>query len=92
MALLWPQNLRTSVSARFKVPVPELAWYDSATGLETVLALLDHTQENPDLFRFPDDSGRVHWRSTLIEELEDCKSILTKAAADGLPFHFAIIM
>ena len=74
------------------VALPEAQWYDSADGLKTIEALLNHVSNDPDLFSFPDDPSRANWRSALIEELLDCKSLLTKAAADGLPFHFAIIM
>jgi len=75
-----------------EVSLREPAWYDSASGLKTIQVLLDHIHKHSDSFPFPDDSSRAHWRSDLIEELEDCESLLTNAVADGLPFHFAIIM
>ena len=72
--------------------LPEPVWFDSTAGLETTEALLAEVTESPDLFTFADDPTRSHWRSKLTEELEDCREIQKRAVADGLPFHFAIIM
>jgi hypothetical protein len=73
-------------------PIPDPQWYDAADGLRTVAALLGHVRANPELFAFSDDDSRSHWRSMLIEELDDCQSILSQAANDGSTFHFAIVM
>ncbi len=74
------------------VPLPEPQWYDPAGGLETIELLLDHISKHTDLFTFPNDPSRSHFRAGLIEELENCKSLLTGAMADNRRFHFAIIM
>ncbi len=79
-------------AAEFGVPSKEKTfWHDAAEGLKTVEALLDHISKNSDLFLFANDAARSHWRSDLIEELKNCQSLLTKAAAENRRFHFAII-
>ncbi|MEM7312139.1 MAG: hypothetical protein AAF497_03210 [Planctomycetota bacterium] len=74
------------------IPLPTPQWYDPTIGLATIDALLVHLDENPELFTYPDDASRSHWRSYLLEELNNCKSVLSSAAASGARFHFAILM
>jgi hypothetical protein len=72
--------------------VDEANWFDSREGLAAIEALLEHIRGSPELFRFDDDRARSHWRGDLIEELEDCRSLLTDASGRGRSFHLSVVM
>lgn len=72
--------------------IDDLEWFDPRQGLATVEALLKHIHEHPDLFLFENDSSRSHWRNMLLDELEDCRSVLADAAQEGRSFHLAVLM
>jgi hypothetical protein len=72
--------------------VDEASWFDSHEGLATVEALLEHIRGSPGLFRFDNDRPRSHWRGDLIEELEDCRSVLAEASGRGQSFHLSVVM
>mgnify|MGYP000221086446 CR=1 FL=1 len=74
------------------MPLPEPQWYDPSTGIATIDKLLAHLDGDPDLFTYADDPSRSHWRSYLLEELNNCKALLSSAAESGARFHFAILM
>jgi hypothetical protein len=72
--------------------IDDLKWFDAGEGLATVDALLKHINDHPELFRFEHDTSRGHWRTMLLDELEDCRSVLADAAREGRSFHLAVLM
>src|SRR5688572_26161895 len=63
-------EIAAEFSGESGVPGPEPKWFDSKDGLKTIEVLLEHLSNNPDLFTFPGDSTRSHWRVDLMEELK----------------------
>ena len=67
-------------------------WFDSATGLATVRALVQYLAAHPDelpMPTHPSDVGR--YRSELLDELRRCEAVLARAASSGKQFRFLLV-
>jgi len=65
--------------------IDDMAWFDAASGLASVLALRDYLSDNPLADLEFDD------QSYLLEELDDCISILEGPASRLGKFHFSLV-
>lgn len=62
-------------------------WFQADEGLATINNILSH------LIQFPNAIDYGIWNhAEVMEELEDCRTELLKAAERRLPFHFSIVM
>jgi hypothetical protein len=67
------------------------SWFDAGQALAAVRALRDHLVQHPEALGFKPDRSRAHWPGYLMDELQDCQTVLEEAVARGRPFRFLIV-
>ena len=72
-------------------PLPEISWFNSAGGLESVRALRACLEKNFSELRWSAGKGDAHWQNDLIDELRSCEAVLVEALRAGQKFRLMIV-